>query len=242
MTRPAQRSRAANRTATVAEMALRELARRRGVLVILALFPLAFYLARRDQHLGQSVRFVCLGIGWALATAALFAGSAARSVEQRLRLSGYESRHLVVGRLASLWAVALAVTVPYFLLVRLDGHDHTLNFGAIAAIMALTVVVAPAFGLAVSAVLPRDLEGMLVLLVVIGVQMIMDPANPVARFLPFWYVREIATYAVDHTSGDYLLRGLVHGVGVALLLTAVVVALAHVRLRRRPHVELLPTA
>lgn len=28
--------------------------------------------------LGQSIRFVCLGLGWALSTAALFAGSAAR--------------------------------------------------------------------------------------------------------------------------------------------------------------------
>lgn len=223
----------------VAEMALRELVRRRGVLVILALFPLAFYLARRGDHLGQSVRFLCLGLAWALSTAALFAGAAARAVESRLRLSGYESRHLVLGRLLSLWAVGAAVSLPYFVLIRFDDHQVALDHGAIAAVMALTVVVAPAFGLAVSAAVPRDLEGMLVLLVIVGVQMIMDPANPVARLLPFWYVRELATYAVDHTTNDYLVRGLLHGIGVAVLLTGVVSALARVRLRRRPHVRVL---
>ena len=66
-----------SRTLVVAEAALRELLRRRTVLVILLLMPLAFYLSRRGDHLGQSIRFVCLGLGWALSTAALFAGSAA---------------------------------------------------------------------------------------------------------------------------------------------------------------------
>ena len=51
-----------NRTVTIAEMTLRETARRRGVLVLLLALPFAFYLARRGDHLGQSIRFVCLGL------------------------------------------------------------------------------------------------------------------------------------------------------------------------------------
>ena len=69
----------------VAEMALREILRRRSVLFMLLVLPLAFYLSRRSDHVGQSVRFLCLGLGWALSTAALFAGGAARALEPRQR-------------------------------------------------------------------------------------------------------------------------------------------------------------
>ena len=220
---------------TVAELALREILRRRTVLVILALLPLAFYLSRRGDHLGQSIRFVCLGIGWALSTAALFAGSAARGIEPRLRLSGYRAHHLHLGRLVALWVVGVALCVPYFLLVRLDQHD--VRYGAIALIMALTVAAAAPFGLALSAVLPRELEGTLVLLVVVGLQMMMDPADPASRALPFWFSREIATYAIDHTDGGYLARGVVHGIASTLVLLALVTVASGIRLRRRPHLR-----
>ena len=82
------------KTLTVAETALREIGRRRGVLILLTLLPLAFYLSRRGDAYWQSVRFVCLGIGWTMSTAALFAGNAARGIEPRLRISGYATHQL----------------------------------------------------------------------------------------------------------------------------------------------------
>lgn len=223
---------------TVAEMALREIARRRTVLVILLLMPLAFYLSRRDDHLGQSIRFVCLGLGWALSTAALFTGSASRKIEPRLRLSGYSPWHLYVGRLAALWTVGIVLSAPYFLLIRFDQDD--VRYGAIALIMGFTVLVAAPFGLALSALLPRELEGTLVLLVVVGLQMILDPGGTAARFLPFWFSREIGTYAIDHTDVAYLERGLLHAAIVGLALTLVVAAASTIRLRRRSHLQFTP--
>jgi hypothetical protein len=214
-------------------MALREISRRRTVLVILLLLPLAFYLSRRGDHLGQSIRFVCLGLGWAQCAAALFVGSAARANEPRLRLSGYRSRHLFLGKLAALSTVGALLSLPYLLLIRFDQHD--VRYGAIALIMAITVAVAAPFGLALSAVLPRELEGTLVLLIVIGLQMMLDPASAVSRVLPFWFSREIGTYAVDHTDSGYLQRGLVHGVVSAVLFTALVAAASSIRLRHRSH-------
>ncbi|GIG02746.1 hypothetical protein [Catellatospora citrea] len=224
-----------SKTFVVAEMALREIARRRGVLAILLIFPLAFYLSRRDSHAGQSIRFVCLGIGWAMSTAALFAGSAARAVEPRLRLSGYRSRHLYLGRLAALWTVGLLLSAPYYVLIRID-QEH-IRYGAIALIMLLTVAVAAPFGLALSAALPRELEGMLVLLIVVGLQMMMDPAGSASRLLPFWFSREIGTYAVDHTDGGYLTRGLIHAVVCLAALLAVVAVASGYRLRQRSHLR-----
>lgn len=221
------------RTVTVAEMALREISRRRGVLAILALLPLAFYLSRRGDHLGQSIRFVCLGLGWTLSTAALFAGGAARSVEPRLRLSGYRAHHLWLGRLGALWTVGVALSLPYFVLVRLDQHD--VRYGAVALIMALTVAVAAPFGLLLSALLPRELEGTLVLLLVVGLQMMLNPDGTAARLLPFWFSRELGTYAIDHTGAGDLTRGLADGIAVGVVLTLLVAVAAGIRLRRRGH-------
>jgi hypothetical protein len=222
------------KTLTVAEMALREILRRRSVLLILALLPLAFYLSRRGDHLGQSIRFVCLGIGWALSTAALFAGNAARGLEPRLRLSGYATHQLYLGRLGAMWAVGLALALPYLVLIRVDQHD--VRYGAVAVIMLLTVAVAAPFGLLLSALLPRELEGTLVLLIVVGLQMMLDPAGTAARVLPFWFSREIGTYAVDHIDDGYLHRGLLHAVVVLTVLLTGLALSAGVRLRRRGHV------
>lgn len=219
----------------VAEMALREIGRRRAVLVIMMVLPLAFYLSRRGDFVGQSIRFLCLGLGWALSTAALFAGSAARAVEPRLRLSGYRGWHLVLGRLIALWTLGALLSLPYFLLVRFDQDE--VRYAAIALIMALTVVVAVLFGLALSALLPRELEGALVLLVVVSMQMMLNPANVLSRALPFWFSREIGTYAIDHTDPGYLYRGVAHGLIFATALAALVSIAAGIRLRRRGHLR-----
>lgn len=69
--------------------------------------------------------------------------------------------------------------------------------------------------------------------------MMLDPAGTSARLLPFWFSREIATYAVDFTDFGYLQRGLVHGVLFALLLVAVAATASGIRLRRRPHLRIL---
>ncbi|OZV76458.1 hypothetical protein CA850_26790 [Micromonospora echinospora] len=221
---------------TVAEMALREMLRRRGVLVLLLALPLAFYLVRRGDYVGQSIRFLLLGIAWAVSTAALFASGTSRPIEPRLRLSGYRSHHLYLGRLAAMWTLGLSIAVPFFALVAVD-HGDRVRLGAIALAMLLTVAVAAPFGLLIGAAVPRDLEGTLLLLVVVGVQMMIDPADAMTRLLPFWSSREIGTYAVDHTGSEYLTRGLAHGVLFGVLATALVAVLATIRLRRRPHVR-----
>ena len=69
-----------NRLLTVAEMTLRELRPAAGGdSPLLLLMPLSFYLIRRDAYVGQSVRSLLLGIGWAVSTAALFATAAPAS-------------------------------------------------------------------------------------------------------------------------------------------------------------------
>ncbi|MDQ7905348.1 hypothetical protein RB614_12515 [Phytohabitans sp. ZYX-F-186] len=223
---------------TVAEMALRELSRRRGVLVLLLALPLVCYLVRHDQ-VGQSIRFLLLGLAWAVSTTALFASGTSRHIEPRLRLSGYRSHHLYLGRLVAMWLLGLAVSTPFFALIAVD-HAGEVRLGALAAAMVLAVTVAAPFGLLIGAVVPRELEGALILLVTISLQMMIDPADSLTRLTPFWSSREIGTYAIDYTGPEYLVRGLTHGIVVTLLATALVAVLSTIRLRTRPHLRYAP--
>ncbi|WP_225849937.1 ABC transporter permease [Streptomyces sp. HPF1205] len=219
------------RTWTITETNLRDLVRRRGVLVLLFLVPLVFYAGRRGDHTGQSVRFLLLGLAFTISTAALFASCALRSLEPRLRLSGYRAAELSIGRLGALLAVGLLVCVPYLGVVAVDLHPDRLS--AIAAAMVLTVAVAAPLGMLLGAVVPRELEGALLLMALVGAQMITDPGASAAKALPFWSARELATYAVDHTGADYLRRGLLHGAGCAVVLFTAASLCTAARLRAR---------
>ena len=225
------------RTLVVAEMALREITRRRSVLVLLLVIPLAFYMARRGTEWWQGLRFMVMGVGWALSTAALFAGNGARSLEPRLRISGYATRHLWLGRLLALWTVGLVVSLPYWLLVRIDLPQ--VRPGAMAVILALTVLVSAPFGLAISALLPRELEGMLVLLTVLAMQTVLAPEARFGQALPFWFTREIGVYAIEPGAGpEHLTKGLVHAAVATVILLIAVAVLSGLRLRKRRHLRL----
>ena len=108
--------------------------------------------------------------------------------------------------------------------------------------LGLTVVVALPLGLLVAALLRRPLEAAMLLLVVSGVQMILDPAVDASRALPFWSVREVITWTVDGTDDGLPRRGLLHAAATVVLLgggTALVRARA---LRHRPHRTVLAAA
>lgn len=216
------------RIAAVAEATAKDLVRRRSFLVLLALLPLVFYLARHGAD-GPAIRHVSLGLAWALSTTALFAGAAARRIDPRLRLAGYGTGELLLGRLVALYAGGAVLAATYLAIVALDKRPD--RWGAIALELALVAAIAVAFGLVVAAIVPRELEGMLVVISVVGVQAIVDPGETFTMALPFWSSRELITYAVDHAGRDYLERGLVHGVVAGLVLTVAAVAVGRARLR-----------
>ena len=226
------------RTVTVAEAALREMSRRRGVLALLMLLPLSFYALRRGDSTGQAIRSLFLGLSWAVSTAALFASIASRAMEPRLRLAGYGSHHLYLGRMAALVALGTLLALPLFALVAVDGAHSGVRLRAVALAMVFCVTVATPFGLLIAALMPKELEGTLLLLVVVGLQMVIDPAGAGARLTPFWSTREIGTYAVDHTGVDYLVRGATHGLAVTVGLVVLVALVSTVRLRTRAHLRL----
>ena len=225
------------RALVVARATAVELLRRRTVVVLMVVVPLAFYVARHELT-GQSIRFLAVGMAWALSTLAAFAGIAGQAIDPRLRLAGYRSGELLAGRVLGLATLAVPLVAGYALVVLLD-RDLDRGAGVLLG-MGLTAVVALPFGLLVAALVRRPLEAAMLLLVVSGLQMILDPADPATRALPFWSVREVLTWTVDGTGDDYLRRGLVHAAVAVLVLGGATVILRTRALRRRHHLLVVP--
>ncbi|WP_314814900.1 hypothetical protein [Arachnia propionica] len=101
---------------------LQEMSRRLTALVFILLPPLAFYLVRIDVH-WQAIRFLSIGIGWAVATLSLFTFSAARDLDRRLVVAGASPSSLFAGRLTAVLAVGLGLAVIYFGVVALTLDD-----------------------------------------------------------------------------------------------------------------------
>lgn len=213
---------------TVATMALRELTRRRGVLALLVLLPLSFYLVRRDLP-GQSIRFLALGIAWTISTLSLFGACAARSVDRRLRLTGYSTLQLAAGRLLAAQISGLALATGYFAIVLLD--QDVRRAWAVGLLLATTAILAAPVGALIAGVVARELEGALALLIVVATQMLADPAGSIAPWLPFWSTRELATYAIDGTATPDLVRGLLHATATLAVTVTGAMALSAGRLR-----------
>ena len=53
------------------------------------------------------------------------------------------------------------------------------------------------FGLAVGALVPSELESVLILIGVVGVQLTLSVSNPVAKFLPFWGAQRLLNQAAN---------------------------------------------
>ena len=212
----------------IAEMALRELARRRVVLVLLVLLPLGFYLGRSDSP-GQSVRFVVLGVAWAVSTLALFSTIGARDLDSRLRLSGGRVRDLLLGRGLAVIGAGGVLASLFAVLVGVDQDVRW--YPGVLINLALAVVIGAPLGAFLGQIMPRELEGTLALLVILALQFLADPEMLLAKLLPFWSLREIGTYSIDDVGRDYLERGLLHAVATLAVLALVGGAASAARLR-----------
>ena len=168
---------------TIAEMQARDLSRRRLAMGILAALPLAFYLsAAGEEDFGLIAGGI--GMGWAVAAAGLFLSLAARRTDVRLVLSGYGPSEILAGRLLFLMGLAL-VLVAVFGAVMIALSDPP-NPGALVAGVALTAAISVPLGLAVAALVPRELEGALTLIGVVGIEMSLPTDVALAPALPFF--------------------------------------------------------
>ena len=203
----------------------RDLLRRRLALIMLAALPAAFYLSVAGQHLrkGQdpwTLDTAVIGVAWAVGGGAFFLAVSSRRIDQRLLLAGYRPAELVTGRLVFLQAFAFVIAAFYSALLAARSSAAA---GPLIAAVALTALIAVPLGLALAALLPRELEGTLALIGIIGVQSSLPSSLAVAPALPFYGpVRLVRT---AWTSQGAILPAVLHGLLAASLLLALAMLL-----------------
>ncbi|MEO8693219.1 MAG: ABC transporter permease [Acidimicrobiales bacterium] len=157
-----------------------------GLLIAL---PLSFYFSSTGQDGGHA--FVAGGVGMAfsISGATLFSILSSREVDQRLVLSGYRPIELLLGRLLFLGPFGLVVAAGFATLmwtVSNPMHPWLLAYG-----VAAVALVAVPFGLAIGAAVPNELEGTLVLIGVVGVQLAAPASATASKVLPFYGPRRL---------------------------------------------------
>jgi len=121
--------------------------------------------------------------------ATLFSIMSARAVDQRLVLGGYRPVELLLGRVAFLGPLALAIAGGFTALMAAMSHPE--RIWVVGLGLAAVALQSVPFGLAVRAAVPRELEGTLVLIGVIGVQLASDSRTAAAKALPFFGPKQL---------------------------------------------------
>jgi hypothetical protein len=209
-----------------AELTGRELSRRRVALGLLTLLPLAFYGALAG-HSDRAASTGGIAMAFSVAGASIFTSLTARPMDRRLVLAGYRPHELALARLAllELFGVVIAALFSVVIVLGSNPADAT----ALVAGVVLVAVISVPFGLAVGALAPHDLEGVLILIGVVGIQLTLESTQTVSKLLPFWGPQRLMQHATDGSVpiGAAIPVGL--GYGFALLALA-----AYLMARRAP--------
>lgn len=215
--------------AIVAELQGRDLLRRRAVMVLFVALPLAFYYSVPANE-EYSLVAGSMGVSWAVAAAGMFGVLGWRRAEPRLALAGAGPASALLGRLALVTVLALVLVVgltPQILWRSSDLISDPVVFATGLLLMALVSV---PIGLAIGALVPRELEGTLVLIGLVGIGTSVPPDTAVAKALPLWGpldVLQVGAGLVDGPAG----RGARHTLGAAVLFLVVAAWSLHRRRR-----------
>jgi hypothetical protein len=222
-------------TVAIAKATVRELLRRRSALLLLVALPLAFYLARRDvTH--SAVVVLALGLGWAAAMLALFSTVNALELDGRLRVAGFSTAAILLGRMLSLLLIGFMLMAGYLVLVAVD--QDVARLGGVVLMLLCALLIGVPLGITVGLLLKRELEGALALLILLATQFMTNPERLLAHCLPMWSVRGVADWAIDLNDRSYLIDGLAHAGATLALLVLIIAYSSALRLRIHPYREL----
>lgn len=214
------------RVKTVAETQGRDLLRHRLALAMLVVLPAAMYLSVAGEQSkirpGEDpfpLKVGVIGIAWTIAGAAFFLGLSSRRVDERLILAGYRRAELAIGRVVFLLVLTLPLVIVHSVLVTSSSHGDS---GPIVLAVASSAVVGLALGLALAAVLPRELEGSLALIAIVGVQISLPIHSTVSAAMPLHGPIRLAGVAWD--SAGSVMPPLLHAAAAAAILLALFIA------------------
>ena len=205
------------RVLIMAEMHGRDLLRRHVALLLLVALPLAFYLSS-GRTTRQAVTAGGVGLAFAIAGATLFSTLSSADVDQRLVLGGYRPFELLLGRLLFLGPLGLVVAAGFWMLML--GFADLAEPWLVLLGVAVVAMQSVPLGLAVGAAVGRELEGTLVVIGVVGIQMAADPGSAVAKVLPFHEPQALIIAGFDGHGAVLAPLAWTVAYGVALLVLA----------------------
>lgn len=220
-----------SRVLTISEMQGRDLSRRRMALAMLVALPLAFYLSTYgDKDFGLVAGGI--GMSWSVAGAGLFLSLASRRTDARLVLSGYRPWEILGGRLLFLEVLAI-VLVALFSILMVTLSDPV-EPSALVEGIALAAFISVPLGLALAALVPRELEGALLLIGIVGVEMSLPVGAALAPALPLYGPLKLMRVAAGFEEGTATV--VLHSFASAAVLLALAVAIfaKRARVRRQP--------
>lgn len=212
------------RVLIMAEMHGRDLLRRHAAMLLLVALPLAFYLSSGPAR-SSAVTTGGVGMAFAIAGATFFSTRSSDEVDQRLVLGGYRPIELLLGRLLFLGPLGLVIAAGFTVLMTLI--SRTQNPWIVLLGIGVVALQSIPLGLAVGAGVAHELEGTLMIIGVVGIQMAAPPSSVVAKLLPFHEPQALIIAGV-HGRGAILLPLLESALyGIALM------TLARILLRSR---------
>ena len=170
------------RVAIMGEMHGRDLTRRHAALGLLVALPLSFYLA----SIGSGDKAIVnggVGLAFAVSGATLFSILSSSEVDQRLLIGGDRALELLLGRLAFLGPMGVTLAALFTALMSAVSEPTRpwLTFVGVAAVALMSIPV----GLAIGAAVHRELEGTLLLIGIVGMQLALNADSIVSKLLPF---------------------------------------------------------
>lgn len=207
------------RTLVVAEMQGRDLLRRRAVMALFVLLPAAFYYSVPATE-DYSLLAGSMGVSWAVAAAGLFGILGWRRADPRLALAGAPAHQALLGRLLLLSFLALGLVALFGPQILWRSSPLLADAALMLLALVLMAAVSVPLGLAIGALVPRELEGTLVLIGIIGVGSSVPPDTAVAQVLPVWGPLEVMQIAAGLSQGPAT-RGVVHAMASTLVLLGV---------------------
>jgi hypothetical protein len=207
-----------------AEMTGRELARRPVALALLTALPLTFY-ATSSHHSSHAAITGGIAMAFSIAGASIFAALTARPVDRRLCLAGYRPYELLLGRVLLLELFGLTVAAA-FSVVMVLGSGPSDGWALVGGVVLVAVTSVP-FGLAVGALAPHELEGVLILIFVVGIQLSLESTQTIAKLLPFWGSQRLIQHSLDPTIATGA------AIPIDLVYAAALLAAAAYMMRRR---------
>jgi len=214
----------------IAALQGRDLLRRRAVMSLFVLLPAAFYYSVPASE-PYGLVAGSMGVSWAVAAAGMFGVLGWRRAEPRLALAGATAIPGLAGRLLLVTGLALVLVAGFAPQIVWRSRDLISDPEVFVGGLVLMALVSVPIGLAIGALVPRELEGTLVLIGVIGIGTSVPLDTALARALPLWGPLEVMQVGAGLSDGPATA-----GAWHTLAATVVLLTIAAVSLHRRSRI------